>query len=198
MINLCVLGFTFIAVVVYTGLTDEGTKLSRQAFGATQRAWLGIDAIDVARTHVGNLRPEDVQTETTVTVKNFGASLATSIEMNWNLARDKTELRKEAETICYGEPAPLTSVIRHITIFPSKTASYVFGGILPAERIKVRDKAPIPFLIGCFTYGDPYTDCTDTDRLNCHWTRFCYRGRYDPGTESALVYDLWNDYNDAE
>jgi hypothetical protein len=195
-VNGVILFFTFLAIVAYTELTREETSDTRKAFVATQRAWIGIDDVKIVPTYFGNVAPDDVQSQITLVLRNFGNSLATNIRMNWNGAPDEKHLAAVAEGVCWDNSFPLP--IRHISIFPNKTTPYLFGSTLPAERIKILDKEPMPFIVGCFTYADPYTsECTDTDRKRCHWTRFCYRTRYDPSTASKLVYDLWNDYNDA-
>jgi hypothetical protein len=196
-------GLTLIGVLVYGGVAYRQWEAmlaantnSETALEITQRAWIGIDEIKVVRTNVGNITPSDVQLQITLILRNFGHSLATDIRMNFDGAADEKHLAVVAERVCWDKSFPLP--IRHISIFPDRTTPYAFGSMLPAERIKVLDKYPMPFMIGCFTYADPYNGlCTDKDRRECHWTRFCYRTRYDPNTDSKVVYDLWNDYNDA-
>lgn len=93
----------FVALVLYVSATQrqvretvaamrvakEANQIARKQLEASQRSWIGIDAIEVTRTHVGHIGPGDVQTQTTLIVKNFGHSLATDISMNFDLARPK-------------------------------------------------------------------------------------------------------------
>jgi hypothetical protein len=79
---------TLVAVIIYAGLTYYLLKTARETFTATQRAWVGIYSVNIERTHVGKIGPQDVQFQTTFMLKNFGGSLATDIRFAWALANN--------------------------------------------------------------------------------------------------------------
>jgi hypothetical protein len=163
---------------------------AQRQFQALERAWIGIESIDTVAQNIGKIKQKEVPFETTVLLKNYGGSFATDIKLNLAVTSEEKELADAANAIC-SDSWPTPSSARHIAIFPNKTAPYQVAW----AKKKVLTGRPLAFLIGCFLYGDPVTECRN--QRTCHWTRFCYRARYDQSNRGKVVHDLWQDYNDA-
>jgi hypothetical protein len=161
--------------------------VAREQFEATQRAWIGVDSVEVKNvTQI----PKSSYYSFSVFVngKNFGHVPAKNVEVTLDIADSLGQLAEKAKTICRGSRFATRKT--DVTLFPDKTFPFSLAGAVSIHGTSFQPQ----WLIGCFIYGDDFRKCETIE--NCRYTRFCYMQTQE--TEGLPKYALYYRYNDAK
>lgn len=160
--------------------------IAREQFEATQRAWIGVDSVEVK--NVARIPQSSYSFSIFVNGRNFGHAPATNIKVAWDLAATPDDLAKKAKTICHGRQ--FGTLKTDVTLFPDQIFPFILGAASPIPETLAQPT----WLIGCFIYGDAFRKCDTIE--NCRYTRFCY-GQTRAST-GLPKYSMRYQYNDAK